>query len=171
MNKEKFEKKVNKKYGISSQELSSKTVKEAKVLKESHKQEIKNDKKGISNLKVSDNVKNNKLGKYVLKTFGGASTGIAIAEGINFWFPSIVPNIMAFYAGTKHNEMNILEKASVILGLSSKPVYEVSHLTIIGVGALIGILTHTGYTLTKKGINHLNVKSDVKKAKKLNLKY
>jgi len=76
---------------------------------------------------------------------------------------------MSFYAGTKHNEMNILEKASIILGLSSKPVYEVSHLTIIGVGALIGILTHTGYTLTKKGINHLNVKSDVKKAKKLHL--
>jgi len=76
---------------------------------------------------------------------------------------------MSFYAGTKHNEMNILEKASIILGLSSKPVYEVSHLTIIGIGALIGILTHTGYTLTKKGINHLNVKSDVKKAKKLHL--
>ena len=43
MNKDKFEKKVNKKYGISSQELSSKTVKEAKVLKETHKQEIKNE--------------------------------------------------------------------------------------------------------------------------------
>ena len=169
MNKDKFEKKVNKKYGISSQELSIKTIKEAKVLKETHKQEIKNEKKGISNLKVSENVKKSKIGKYVLKTFGGASTGIAIAEGINYWFPNIVPNIMSFYAGTKHNEMNILEKVSVILGLSSKPVYEVSHLTIIGVGALIGILTHTGYTLTKKGIKHLNVKNDIKKAKKLHL--
>ena len=48
MNKDKFEKKVNKKYGISSQELSSKTIKEAKVLQETHKQEIKNEKKGIT---------------------------------------------------------------------------------------------------------------------------
>lgn len=169
MNTKKFENNINKKYGVSSLELSIKTIKEAKVLKETHKQERKKEKKGISNLKVSDNVKNNKLGKYVLKTFGGASTGIAFAEGINYWFPSLVPSIMSYYAGTQYAKMSLWEQALVVLGAASKPVYEVSHLSIIGVGALIGILSHTGYTLAKKGINHLSVKNDIKNARKLHL--
>ena len=167
MNIEKFENKINKKYGITSQELSKMNIKEAKKTKEIHKINSKKKNNNIKNLEVSDNVKNNKIGKYVLKTFGGASTGIAISEGINFCFPSLIPNIMSFYAGTQYDKLSFLEKTSIILGLSSKPAFHISHLTIIGVGALVGILGHTGYTLTKNGINHVSVKNDLKKSKKL----
>ena len=167
MKQAKFENKINKKYGITAQELSQMNVKEAKIIKENHKINSKQQKESIKNLKVSDNVKNNKVGKYILKTFGGASSGIAIAEGINFCFPTLIPNIASFYAGTQHAKLSLLEKASIILGLSSKPTFHVSHLTIIGIGALLGILGHTGYTLTKNGINHVSVKSDINKSRKL----
>ena len=79
MNKEKFENKINKKYGITTEELAQTNVKEAKIIKENHKIASKTQKTNVKNLKVSDNIKNNRIGKYILKTFGGASTGIAIA--------------------------------------------------------------------------------------------
>lgn len=167
MNREKFEAKINNKYGITSLELADKTVKEAKKLKTAQTIERKKAKKGINNLKVSDNIKNNSFGKYVLKTFSGASTGIAIAEGLNFCFPALVPSIVSYYTGLQAAKMPVWKQALVVLGAASKPVYEVSHLTIIGVGALVGILGYNGYALAKSGINHLNVKSDIKKAKKL----
>lgn len=167
MNKEKFENKINKKYGITTEELAQTNVKEAKIIKEKHKIASKKKKENIKNLKVSDNIKNNKIGKYILKTFGGASTGIAIAEGINFCFPTLIPNIAAFYAGTQYDKLSLLEKGAILLGLSSKPTFHISHLAIIGVGALVGILGHTGYTLTKNGINHISVKNDIKQSQKL----
>lgn len=167
MNREKFEKKVNNKYGVSSFELANKSTKEAKKLKETTKTIKKVNKMGITALKVSDNVKNNKLGSYVLKNFNGASTGIFIAEGINNFFPALVPSIVSYYTGLKASETPIWEQALVVLGAASKPAFEISHFSIVCAGALVGILGYNSYNLVKKSINHLNVRSDVKKAKRL----
>lgn len=167
MNREKFENKIDKRYGVTSSELADKTVKEAKELKEIKRSEKKAEKKGISNLKVSDNIKKNKLGKYVLKTFSGASTGIAIAEGINYWFPALVPSITSYYTGLQAAKMSAWEQALIVLGAASKPAVEISHLTIVGVGALVGALLYNGYALVKKGINHHSIKSDINTSRKL----
>ena len=154
MNKEKFQKKVIKKYGVSSCELETLSVSKIKNLK-IHNQE-----------KLKENAKF----KFIKKTLGviikGATIGTSVAGCINTIFPNLVP-VSLTYLTTSSNISNGL-KLSILTFLASKPVDSIDGNLILSIGALSGSILYSGYVLVKNTTDNLKILKDKKIAKKIN---
>lgn len=156
MNKESINKKIRKKYGVSPEELQKLSLSKIKELR-------------IYN-KLERNI-NDKY-KFLKKPLGtivkGGTLGAGAAGALNTAFPNLVPVIGT--ALTEANVINPVAKTLSFAALASQPVDIISGPAIIGVGAAIGAVAYSGYSLVKTGVKNLSVINDRKKAKKLTLK-
>lgn len=153
MNQEKFEKKIQKKYGIKEDELSNLSISRIRKLKLNEKA-----------LK-----KQNAKFKVVKKPLGviakGASIGASVAGIVNTALPNLIPVI-----GAHLNAISNSSTTKKIFGdilLASKPVDLISGYGVIGIGAGIGVLAYSGYKLIKGISSTMSIASDRHKAKKL----
>lgn len=153
MNKEKFEKKIEKKYGTSLDEIKNMSVSSVKSLEKVNMTKLKDTKK----CKLVRNI-----GNTLVK---GASIGMGVSGTINTAFPNIIP--VAMSALTAKSNVNTAYKILSYVGAASKPVASISGPVVIGVGAGIGAIVYGTYTLIKNGVKHLQIKKDINNAKKL----
>ena len=153
MNKEKVEKRLIKRYGVNPNEIKDLSITKIKNLKNINKEKLKQEDKF----------------KVVKKPIGalikGASIGASVAGCVNTAFPNLVP-VVGTYLTTTSNFSN-LEKTLGITLLASKPIDIVSGYGVIGIGASVGALLYSGYSLIKLGTNNLKIINDRNKAKKL----
>lgn len=154
MNKEKFEKRVVKRYGVSSEVLKDLSVSKIKNLKINHKYELKEKEKF-------------KLVKKPIKVIAkGAGLGASVAGCVNTLFPNLIP-VIGTYITTSSN-ISSKAKLALLTSLASLPIDLASGYGVIAVGAGLGALTYSGYKLVKIATNHLKIVNDRGKAKKLN---
>lgn len=156
MNKEKFEKKVVKKYGVDSQELKDLSISKIKNLK----------------VKNIEKIKTSKKYKFIKQPLGiivkGASIGTGVAGCINTAFPDLIPVVGTYITTTSH--LDNKAKFAILTFLSSLPADISSNYIILGIGAVLGSVLYSGYKLIKTGTNNLQVINDRGKAKKINRK-
>ena len=153
MNQEKFEKKIQKRYGVDTETLKDLNLSKIKSLENINTSKLKETKK----FKVFRNI-----GNTLVK---GGTMGAGVAGAINTAFPNIIP--VAMSALTTSSNMSTIGKALGYIGAASKPVAIVSGPTIIGVGAGIGAILYGSFKLIKSGYKKLRIINDRNKAKRL----
>lgn len=153
MNKEKFEKKVNKKYGVNSEELKDLTC------------------SGIKNLKVEniENFKKTKRYKLIRKPLGtiakGITSGCGIAGVVNTVVPDLVPVLGTYLTST--SKLDVKTKFAIASFLASLPSnFAKKYLVLLLGGALGGVLYPT-FKLVKNTSSNLKIISDRNKAKRI----
>lgn len=154
MNKEKFEKKVIKKYGAPSTEIKDLPISKIKDLR----------------VKNIEKIKTTKKYKFVKKPLGtivkGASIGASVAGCVNTIFPDLVP-VVGTYITTTSNLSNEF-KLGILTFLSSLPANISSRYIVLGVGASLGTVLYSGFKIVKSTSNNLKIVLDRSKAKKIN---
>ena len=154
MNKEKFEKKVIKKYGVESSEIKDLSISKIKDLR----------------VKNIEKIKTTKKYKFVKKPLGtiikGAAIGTSISGCVNTIFPDLVP-VLGTYITTTSN-LNNEFKLGILTFLASLPANISSSYIVLGIGASLGTVLYSGYKIVKSTFNNLKIINDKHKAKKLN---
>ena len=153
MNETKFEKRIQKFYGLDKQELANSSVSKIKSLKNINKSILKENKK----FKVVRSI-----GNTLVK---GGSCGAGIAGTVNTIFPNLVP-VLASSLTTASN-ISTASKVAGLFAAASKPVAIISGPMVIGIGAACGAILYSGYRLVKSAIKGLVIMNDRKKAKTL----
>ena len=154
MNKEKFEKKVIKKYGVESLELKDLPISKIKDLR----------------VKNIEKIKKSKKFKFIRKPIGtivkGVSLGCGVAGCVDTIFPDLVPVVGTYITTTSHlsNEF----KLGILTFLASLPANISSSYIVLGIGASLGAVLYSGYKIIKTTSNNLKIVTDRSKAKKLN---
>lgn len=148
-----FDNKINKRYGISKEELKDLPLSKIKSLSNINKEALKE----TRNFKVFRNI-----GSTLVR---GASLGAGVSGTINTIFPNIVPVIAS--AITTNSDLNNFGKGISYILAASKPVDVISGYSIIGIGAGIGAIIYSGYTLVKSGSKKIIAINDRSKARKL----
>lgn len=148
-----FDSKINKRYGIPKEELKDLSLSKIKSLRNINKNALKEAK----NFKVIRGLSNT-----IIK---GASLGAGISGTINTMFPNIVPVIAS--ALTTNSDLNNFGKGISYILAASKPVDVISGYSIIGIGAGIGAIVYSGYTLIKSGSQKIIDINNRNKSKKL----
>jgi hypothetical protein len=104
--------------------------------------------KNFKTYKQIDTDKQYSLAKESSKGFvKGAAKGAGVAGVINTAFPALIPTFAGMATGASN--LGLIEKIGIGLGLASKPVVEISGLTILGIGALVGALAGGTISLIK----------------------
>jgi len=150
--RKKFDNKINKRYGISKEELKDLPLSKIKSLGNINKEALKE----ARNFKVFRNI-----GGTLVR---GASLGAGVSGTINTIFPNIVPVIAS--ALTTNSDLNNFGKGISYILAASKPVDVISGYSIIGIGAGIGAIIYSGYTLVKSGSKKIIAINDRSKARK-----
>lgn len=105
----------------------------------------------INEEKLSKNEKY-KLPKKITKVVAaGSASGMAVATGINKFFPNLVQTV-GTYLTTKSNNVGFWEGLAISVGWASKPVDIISEPVITAIGAGIGVLAAGTITLVKDSI-------------------
>jgi len=151
--RKKFDNKINKRYGISKEELKDLPLSKIKSLGNINKEALKE----TRNFKVFRGI-----GSTLVR---GASLGAGVSGTINTIFPNIVPVIAS--ALTTNSDLNNFGKGISYILAASKPVDVISGYSIIGIGAGIGAIIYSGYTLVKSGSKKIIAINDRSKARKL----
>ena len=154
MNKEKFENKLQSKYGVSGWELENLSVSKIKNLKIQNQEKLK----GNSKFRI--------IKKPLGVILKGAAIGTSIAGGVNTIFPNLIP-VSLTYLITSSRVPNSL-KLGILTFLASKPVDSIDGYLILSIGAVAGSFIYSGYVLVKNTTSNLKILHDKKLAKKLN---
>lgn len=155
MNQEKIENKLNKKYGVSSEEIKDLSIGEIKNLKNINSKVIKK----IDKFKF--------LKKEPFKTIKqGALIGASVAGGVNTIFPDLIQSFSSLLVG--RSKLNLGEQILAAAAIASKPIDILSGYAIIGIGASVGIVLNTGYKLIKNTTQALIISKDRNDARKIN---
>lgn len=153
MNTEKFEKKIEKKYGVTPYELKDLKISKIKKLQNINKTKLKEEKK----FKVIRSITST-----ITK---GAAKGAAVAGTIDTLFPNIIPVIQS--AITTTSKIGTVEKSLSYILASSKAVATISGWGVIGIGAGCGTVLYGSYKLIKSACKQIKIINDKHKAKKL----
>lgn len=154
MNMDKFEKKIEKKYGVKSEVLKDLSIRKIKNLK------------NINTTKLKEQQKFKFIRKPIATIIKGASIGTGVAGCINTIFPNLIP-VIGTYVVTSSKIPNKY-KLTILTTLASLPVDLSQGYIILGVGATIGAVLYSGYSLVKTSTKNLKIISDRSKAKKIN---
>lgn len=154
MNKEKFEKKVMKKYGATSNEIKDLSISKIKDLR----------------IKNIEKIKNTKKYKFIKKPIGtiikGAGIGASVAGCVNTIFPDLVPVVGTYITTTSNLSSEF--KIGILTFLASLPANISSSYIVLGVGASLGAVLYSGFKIVKSTSNNLKIVNLKHKAKKLN---
>ena len=97
----------------------------------------------------------------------GAGTGLGVAGAINTAFPALIPTFAGMATGA--SDISLIGKIGIGLGLASNPAVQVSGLTILGIGALVGAIIGGGISLIRKSpkgrMIDSNINTDTKEVK------
>ena len=154
MNQQKFEKRIYKKYGVSSDNLKDLSIGKIKNLK------------NINSKALQEKDKFKIIKKPIKGIVKGATIGMGVAGSINSIFPNLVP-VASTYLLTSSNIPEGI-KLSLLPAIASLPVDLGSGYVVLGIGALTGVILNTGYQLIKNTTNTLKIVTDRSKAKRIN---
>jgi len=156
MKKKSFEEKVQSKYGVGPEKIGDLSISKLKELKLHNNVEKK----------LGDKFKLVK--KPIAVVAKGGTLGAGVAGAVNTAFPNIIPVIGSAF--TEASQMTGLQKILSYGALASQPADVLSGAAIVGIGAVVGAVVYTGYTIVKTGANHVAIANDRNKAKKLQKK-
>lgn len=147
----KFDKKIKKNYNIDKEELQHLSLFQAKNLK------------NVNRISLEENDKFKLIKKPMKVILKGSSIGAGLSGILDTIFPNIIP-VLGSIVISNTNTSSINKALSFSL-MASKPVDILSGKVVIGIGAILGALTYSSYSLVKTGISNLKIKNDIKKAK------
>ena len=147
----KFDTKIKNKYGTSKEELKNLSFKEVRNLK------------NINQIALMENDKFKLIKKPMKVLIKGASLGAGVFGTLDTIFPNIIPVLGSMVVSNSNT--STINKALSFSLMASHPVDIISGPVVIGIGAALGALTYSSYSLVKTGINNLKIRNDIKKAK------